>query len=240
MRLAADLHCHTVASTHAYSTILEMANSARAAGVQLLAITDHGTGCPDAPHIWHFHNLRKAVPRVIGGVRLLFGVEAEILDFDGRMGMDDQELGLLDWVVASMHTHIMRTGTKEDYTRAYLAIAENPLVHVIGHCATPFFEFDYERVLPVFRDKGKLVEVNESAIVHKKGVRDHYRLILEICKRERVPVVVNTDAHFCMAVGQAPEAEQLLKDLDFPMELIWNLEYEKIKGFLEDKKSGIF
>ena len=41
MKIIADMHTHTVASTHAYSTIKEMAEAARDAGLEYLAITDH-------------------------------------------------------------------------------------------------------------------------------------------------------------------------------------------------------
>lgn len=42
MHIQADLHCHSIASTHAYSTINELAQSAKEAGIRLFALTDHG------------------------------------------------------------------------------------------------------------------------------------------------------------------------------------------------------
>jgi histidinol phosphatase-like PHP family hydrolase len=44
MDLAADLHVHTVASGHAYSTIAEIADEAARKGLDAIAITDHGSG----------------------------------------------------------------------------------------------------------------------------------------------------------------------------------------------------
>lgn len=41
-RLLADLHTHSVASGHAYSTINELAAMARERGLQAIAVTDHG------------------------------------------------------------------------------------------------------------------------------------------------------------------------------------------------------
>ena len=41
MHIQADLHCHSIASTHAYSTINELAQSAKEAGIRLFALTDH-------------------------------------------------------------------------------------------------------------------------------------------------------------------------------------------------------
>ena len=39
-----DLHMHTVASTHAYSTLSDYIAQAKQKGIKLFAITDHGPG----------------------------------------------------------------------------------------------------------------------------------------------------------------------------------------------------
>jgi len=46
MRLLADLHTHTVASGHAYSTVTELAWAAADKGLELIAVTDHGPTVP--------------------------------------------------------------------------------------------------------------------------------------------------------------------------------------------------
>jgi len=46
MRLLADLHTHTVASGHAFSTITELATAAAGKGLELIAFTDHGPSVP--------------------------------------------------------------------------------------------------------------------------------------------------------------------------------------------------
>jgi len=56
MNIRLDTHSHTLASEHAYSTILENAKSAAERGLDLLAITDHASQMSDAPHIAHFVN----------------------------------------------------------------------------------------------------------------------------------------------------------------------------------------
>ena len=54
MRHLTDTHAHTVASTHAYSTVEEYFRAASDKGLQLFSITDHGPEMPDSPHPWPF------------------------------------------------------------------------------------------------------------------------------------------------------------------------------------------
>ena len=49
MKFVADTHCHTVASSHAYSTIIENVDEARKKGLKYIAITDHYGDIPGAP-----------------------------------------------------------------------------------------------------------------------------------------------------------------------------------------------
>ena len=67
MQFFIDLHTHTIASDHAYSTIVECVNYAKNNGIVMFATTDHGPALEDGPHPWHFNNL-KVVPRICDGV----------------------------------------------------------------------------------------------------------------------------------------------------------------------------
>ena len=122
MKLIGDLHTHTLASTHAYSTITENCRSAAERGIKVVAMTDHWGEMPDSPHIWHFDNLR-ILPRHICGVTVLKGVEANILNNDGELDMPRRTLENLEWVVASMHRQVYEPSTPENHTRAYLKVA---------------------------------------------------------------------------------------------------------------------
>ena len=136
MFIEADTHCHTVASTHGYSTIMEIATCAAERGLKAVAITDHTPGNTDAPHIWHFHNLKKAIPRKIKGVSIIYGAESSIIDYDGNIDFPENECAALDWIIASIHRDMLKAGTVEQITNTYLKVAENPLVDVIGHPGT--------------------------------------------------------------------------------------------------------
>ena len=239
MFIEADTHTHTIASSHAYSTVLEMAAEAGRKGLKALAITDHTPGSTDGPHIWHFHNLKKALPRELCGAKLIFGAETSIIDFDGTVDFPQNECAALDWIIASVHSDQIKQGTADDYTRLYLNIAENPYVDVIGHCATVRFPFDYEKCIKKFKEYNKLVEINESSIIWKKTA-DNYKEIIRICKKYEVPVVVNTDAHFCGLVGDVAHSEKLLNEQSFPKELIVNADWDKLKELINSRRGKIF
>ncbi|MCQ2417562.1 MAG: phosphatase [Oscillospiraceae bacterium] len=238
IQIRADLHTHTVASTHAYSTVNEMAEAAEKAGLQILGITDHGPGSPDSPHIWHFRNY-KILPRRIGGVWLLKGVEADIMDENGTLDMTAEDLSFCDWVIASYHTSCVTfERTAPLVSQGYKKVCENPDVDVIGHPTTAMFPFEYEPVLKKFKEYGKLVELNESSLQWKCGALENAETVYALCKKFEIPIVLNTDSHHSSQVGKTPIAEQLLRDLDFPAKLIVNLEPQRIMDMVT-KKRGI-
>ncbi len=239
MRIIADTHTHTVASTHAYSTVLEMAQFAEKAGLEALAITDHTPASTDGPHVWHFHNLHKALPRELCGVKLIFGAESSIIDYDGNIDFPEEECRSLDWIIASIHRNQLAKASREEITKLYLGAAENPYIDVIGHCATVGYEFDYEKCLKKFKECGKLVEINESSITWK-NTSDNYREVIRICKKYEIPVVVNSDAHFCTLVGKFDNALDLLAEQDFPEKLVVNADWDRLYSFISSKSGNIF
>ena len=234
-RPVADLHTHTLASSHAYSTLTENATAAAALGMVAVACTDHGPKVGDGMHPWHFGNL-KILPDRIAGLRHLRGVEANICDFKGTLDLSPDRLGALEIVIASMHDGTMPYGTREQITEAWLAVAQDPLVDIIGHCGSPQYAFDYEAVIPVFGKHGKVVEINEGTFrVRRKSLETCAR-IASLCKQYEVRVVVNSDSHYHEQVGRLDNAIALLAEAEFPMELIINSSRERFEEFLKEKQ----
>ena len=234
MRIIADTHCHTIASTHAYSTWMENIHAAKEAGLSYLAITDHGPTMPGSPGRWYFKNL-KIIPRQVEGVFLLTGVECNVVDFDGTIDYVEDEHKNLDWVIASIHSSTLLTKeapTVESCTNAWLRIAKDPRVCVIGHCGQPKFKFDYERVIPEFGRGGKLVEINNHSFQVRPDNIPNCRKIALACKRYGVPIVVDSDAHFETEVGCFDQALAMLEEIDFPQELILNASEQRLNDYL--------
>ena len=231
MKLAADMHTHTVASTHAYSTITENCRAAAELGLRALAITDHYLAMPDSPHEWHFKNLR-ALPRSIMGVDVIRGAEVNIIDYEGRIDAPESILRELEWVVASYHRYMFpdfKPADPETVTKGYIKLCRNPYVDVIGHPTTDLFPIDYEEAVKAFKEYDKLVEVNESSILNKKGSSKNIVPLLLACKKYGVRVVVDSDAHFWSAVGNTPTSLRILSELDFPEKLVVNACWESLR-----------
>jgi Histidinol phosphatase and related hydrolases of the PHP family len=230
-----DTHCHTVASDHAYSTVCELAAYAAKLPLRAIAVTDHGPAMEDGAHEWHFANM-SVLPPYIEGVRVLHGTELNIVDYSGGVDLPDDRLEQLDWVIASCHDPILPPGTVEQHTQAYLGVADNPYIDVIGHSGTETFRYDYERVIPVFGQKGKLVEINAHSFGSRLGASDNCVAIAKLCKKHGVRIVVNSDAHICYDLGRFEPATEMLASIGFPEELIVNRTLESLADFIAKKR----
>lgn len=234
-RPVADLHTHTLASPHAYSTLTENATAAAALGMVAIACTDHGPKTGDGMHPWHFSNM-KILPDRIAGLRHLRGIEVNVCDFKGSLDLNEARLKDMEIVIASMHGGTMPYGTPEQITEAWLAVAENPLVDIIGHCGTPEFAAHYEAIIPAFGRGGKVVEINEGTFRVRRHSLENCARIAQLCKQYEVRVVVNSDAHYHEQVGQLGNAIALLAEAEFPQELIINSSRERFEEFLKEKQ----
>lgn len=236
-QIEADMHSHTIASDHAFCTVLEMAKYASEQGLKAIAITDHGPKLPDGAHPFHFNNIMKNVPEYLYGVRIYRGAEANILDFEGSLDLTPKNLRELEWIIVSFHGPACQPGSVEEHTKAYLKLADNPFVDVIGHSGMDIYKYDYEPVIPVFRDKKKLVEINSHSLTSRIGAPKNCRRIAEICKRCGAPIVVDSDAHICFSLGEVGDALKMLREIDFPPELIMNLKAERMAKWIEGRKA---
>ena len=240
MNFIGDFHTHTCASTHAYSTITENAKWASEHGIKFLAMTDHSIEMEDAPHIWHFYNLR-VLPDEICGVRIIKGIEANIKDENGTLDIYDPGIyRCVQWVNASMHYPLMMPSDKQTHTKAYLSVLQNPNVDVICHSESEQYDYDFEAVAKECANCGKLIEVNVSRLCRNHVSWQRYSMILEACEKYGASIVVNSDAHFYTAIGNFTPAEELIKETGFPEELVFNADENRVLSYLKNKHPDKF
>lgn len=228
----ADLHVHTVASGHAYSTVGEIALEAARKGLRAVALTDHGPRLPGGPHPYHFLAMRF-IPPVLHGVRMLRGVEANILG-PGQLDLDADIVARLDLVMAGFHegTGYDRRG-EGDNTRAVLSLMKNPRVKIISHPGNPVFPLDYAAVAERGAETGTALEINNASFsLSRKGSESNCREIARLCARYGTPVAVGSDAHIAQGVGEHADALGVLREAGVRPEQVVNRTLESTLAFL--------
>ena len=242
MKFLLDSHTHTLASGHAYSTLLENAKAAADRGLKLLCVTDHapampGTTCPD-----YFLNVR-VVERSLYGVDLRLGAELNLMDFQGTVDLDERRLGGLDMAIVSMHRQCMpMDGDRDANTQAFLSAMDNPAVCILGHPDDGKYPLDYPRLVRAAGERGVLLEVNNSSLTpggYRLNAPANCAEMLKVCRQEGVKVVVGSDAHFTSAVGAHQYAQVLLRELDFPEQLVINSDPDAFRAMVQRRKSGL-
>lgn len=234
IELVADLHIHTISSGHAYSTVGEIIESAAQKGLQCIALTDHGPAMPGGAHRYHFGNL-FVIPENEKGVEILRGAEANIIDRDGTIDITDNYLQLLDIVWAGLHLPCLQPATRSLNTETLLNALENPHVDGIVHPGNPDFPIDEEAVVLAAREKGKLLEINNSSFVIRRGSKTRCLEIARLVRRYDGLVALNSDAHIANDVGSSDRALLLADEAGLVPEQVVNTSLEKIKSFLRQR-----
>jgi putative hydrolase len=236
MKYALDVHTHTIASGHAYSTLMENAKAASEKGIKVLGTTEHGISMPHAPHIWYFHNY-KVLPREMYGVTMLYGTEANIIDYNGNLDMEDYTLDKMDIVIGSIHDEVYKVGTAYENTSAFINVIKSGKVDIIGHLGNPGVPVDFEKVVKCALENDVLIEINNSSFTTSRvGSFRNCSEIAVLCKKLGAKLIINSDAHFCTHIGKFTEAINMLEKIDFPEELILNMDPNEL--LLRLKKKG--
>lgn len=241
MQLLADLHTHTVASGHAYSTVTELVVGARGNGIELIAITDHGPTVPQGAHPWYFWNL-KVVPSVLDGVRVLKGCEANpSLETENGIDLPDELLRLMDFVAVGFHPY---TGfddkDRERNTEALLRVIENPFVDQITHPGNDHeFPLDLGAVVEAAARHRVILELNDHSFAPTSSrvqASGREREFAEAARDAGVPIAIGSDAHYALKVGRFDAAIAVAEELGITQERLVNRSSDSVLGFLLGKR----
>ena len=191
------LHCHSNYSDGTV-TIAQWAEACRGAGYEWVGITDHSQSAAYAgglrkEDVAQQHAEIDSVNRGVDGIRVLKGVEADILA-DGTLDYGPEVLDRFDFVIGSIHS---RFGMAEaEMTRRVVTAMDDPHLAILGHPTGRLllqrepYAIDLEQVLAKAALRGIAVEVNA----------DPHRLDLDwrMVRRARelgVTVSIGADAH---------------------------------------------
>ncbi len=239
MNITADYHSHTTYS-HGKGSIADNARVAHEKGLDFLAITDHAVRHPfigvSRKNYDAMRQDMQDVQKNYSDLRLLLGVEANILGVDGDLDVTEEDVKRLDILIAGYHltslpykvgdffkitcSAIARYAFKptkkqiERQTKMYVNAVKNNKIDIITH---PGFrlDIDYRELGKVCADYGTYVELSSR---HRtpdcKGLE---QLLTTDCK-----FVLNSDAHKPENVGECAYALELAQKYSIPADRIAN------------------
>jgi len=235
MHIEVDSHTHTISSGHAYSTLAENIAAAADRGIKLLAITDHGPAMPGAPHFWFFKNMR-VIPRIIGGVGVLRGIEANIMNNNGELDINIDIQQQLDIVLGSLHEPIFTPQTKTIHTDAVIKTMASGQIDVFAHGGNPAFPIYPDEVAKAAAEYQVLIEINNSSFTSSRaGSETNCRALAEAVAIHGGQLAFGTDAHIATRVGVFDQCVTLAQSIDFPEEQILNRSGLNFLNFLLSK-----
>lgn len=238
MRYPIDLHIHTNVNPHAYSTLEENIRSAQEKGMRVIAITNHGPALQDSPHWWSLVNMR-VIPEYVGDLRVLKGVETNIIDENGNFDINQRIYDVMDIILCGLHT-VEAYGDPSDIiknTRAVINMIRSQKIDIMVHLGNPQFPLEYELVVQEAVKAGVAIEINNSSLKNsRKGSRPNCKKILEICKKYEAMVSLGTDSHISYDIGEFKEAQLLIEEVGYPVESIINYSMENLDKFLENRR----
>ncbi|GIM33128.1 phosphatase [Paraclostridium bifermentans] len=237
MNAIIDLHCHTISSGHAYSTLKENIDEAKLKGLKYVGVSDHAPNMPGSTHPFYFGNL-GVIKEEINGVKVLKGIEANIMDFDGNIDIPSDVVGKLDYVIASFHPPCINPGNIHENTKAILNVMENKEVKIIGHLDDSRYPVDYEKVVVKAKETNTLLEINNSSLrtnSFRVGAIENAKVLLNLCKKHDVKVILGSDAHIYYQVGNFENCTKILEEVNFPGNLVVNFNEEYIKEYFFGK-----
>ena len=234
MKPIADLHVHTISSGHAYSTLQEIVQHAKTIGMPMVGISDHGPGMPGGAHLFHFLNMR-ILPKVIDGIKVIRGIEVNIMDHQGNIDVDSRTLDITQYAIASLHPPCIPFGDVQTNTETLIKVMDIEGIQVIGHPDDERYPLDYDALAYAAKEHNVLLEINNSSMngySARSNSKTVIKQLLAACKLHNTHVIFGSDAHVSFDVGNFTYCKQIVEECEFPMELVVNHQIDKLKQFL--------
>ncbi len=204
-------HVHTDWSD-GEGSLLEVTRAAQAEGLRFVGISDHSQAATyarglDKARLREQAAAVRGLRREVRDLVLLHGVEVDILP-DGSLDLDDATLASLDFVVASVHTHLHQP--PDVMTQRLLRAVTHPLVTMLGHPtgrllgARRGYRFDWFAVARAAAGNETYLEINANP-----GRLDPPDDLVRRAAAAGADFVINPDAHEVEAIG----------DIDFGVQI---------------------
>lgn len=242
MRLLGDYHTHTT-YTHGTSTVEENIQQAEVLGLKEIAITEHSYKGFNHIKVGDLSKIKADIDAVKDkyNVRVLLGIEANLMSEDGDIDISDEELKDLDVVVLGYHkasklkfsqfikfsipNMFRKKPTKkqiERNTMAYIRAMDKHRINILAHLGYAGCAVDCVRLAKECVKRNIYIELNGKRINFTK---EDILAMLET----GVKFIIDSDAHKKENVGKNSMAFNLIEKYNIPLEQVANV--DKLPSF---------
>ena len=236
-----DLHTHSLASGHALNTVYELINTAKEKGISMIGITEHGPSMKGAPHEEYFWISQKLDS--LFGVKVMLGVEANILDNNGDIDLNEDYLKIQKVVSAGIHEYTpYKFNTIKDNTESIINAMKNPRVKIITHPYRPEFPVNLKIISQYSIKTNTLLELNNQLFARDYAIKeiiDNYKIMIDELKKYNFPVLLGSDAHVAKDIGNFEKILKYKKTLGITDELIINNYENLLSEYLNNDKQTV-
>lgn len=237
MKAIIDTHTHTIASGHwTKDTITDLARAAKKAGLAILSVTDHSPSISGSAHESYFRNLKYCEHRRFG-IQMLYGIEVDVLDTNGKLGISPEILGDLDIVIVSQHPPCFKPVSAKENTAALIASIRSGRIDIIGHPDDNKYPLLAEDLVKACADYKTMIEINNASL-NPQGYRGNAKArdaeLLRLCEKYGVLIAMGSDSHGAAHVGDFAFAEALVEECGFPKQNIVNYSKELFFSVLKN------
>lgn len=225
--LKIDLHLHTVASGHAQSTVLEYVNQAKKLKMKVIGISDHGPGSTEAVGSYIYFLAIGRIPRYIDGLRVLKGIEANVVNNKGEIDVSDRVIERLDYVMVNFHndTPYHDQGKKRN-TEVIIKTIRSGKVNIISHpFLTKAFPVDLKKICETACQNNVLLELNLHALAKSRNeeyILPNVKIMLDVVKKFKKKVIVGSDAHNIWELADDSYLKKVKKQIGLADDLVIN------------------
>lgn len=237
MKIYGDYHTHTVYSD-GRSSIMDVVLAAKERGLSEIAITDHSVGkIAKSLRKRDFKKYLAEIKSARSELPVLIGVEANIINTNGLIDIDEKMRKKLDIVLCGVHILVFyslralftfclpnlffsairftpKFQIKYNTRVVQKAIQEND-IDIWTHPSL-YFKIDVVEVAKTCAERGTLVELNSSRISFRP-------IDFERMAKVGAKFIIGSDAHKIGRVGDIARVEEFLKNCDFEPKAIINL-----------------
>lgn len=229
-----DIHVHSVASGHAFSTLNEIVTTAINRKMKVIGISDHGPSMIGAPRESYF-TMTRDINTFSKDIIVLFGCEANILDISGKIDLSVKTIEQLNFVIAGLHKL-----TPYEYndclsnTKALIACMEKNRIFALAHPINGIFKIEIRPVVEAAKYYNIALEINDRELARcSNDTYINYIKFIDQCVKYEVPLIVGSDSHTLQTVGVFSQIVKIKDALDISSVYTYN---DHIQDFLNSIK----